>query len=486
MTRRAIEVADLSKSYRVWNNPRDMVLEVLTGRRRHLEFEALSHINLKVAQGSVVGIVGRNGAGKSTLLRIVAGTLDATSGKISVEGRISAILELGTGFHGEYSGRENVFLGGLCLGLKRDEIAARFDEIVAFSELGDFIDQPFRTFSSGMQARLTFAVATCVDPDVLIIDEALSVGDARFQLKSFDRIRSFKQRGKSILLVSHSMPSIVAVCDRAILLEKGHILADGNPSEVCNLYHELLFSPVDKNKNAELGTISTATDISKRTADVTPTNEFLLTPAADTSSEPELHNASEQRELRLPSGMCQPAAATETAEPTDREATPQQPVSALDQPSNTREQRYGLREVEIVTIRLVDSEGHMVHTVQTLGRYRLVCRIVAHKRMTDLCFGVLVRDTRGIGLFGWDMLTGGLGPLDTFESGEEREIALSFRANLPAGHYFITVTLAHWNTTKQDVRFDAHDLIVEATPTIFTDSLVNLEVELNQHYSGEI
>ena len=165
------------------------------------------------------------------------------AGTVTVEGRISAILELGTGFHVDYTGRENIFLGGMCLGLSRAEITERLDEIISFSELQDFIDQPFRTYSTGMQARLTFAVATCVDPDVLIVDEALGVGDARFQLKSFDRIRSFKDRGKSILLVSHNIPSIMAICDRAILLEKGQIIVDGDPNEVGKLYHEMLFAP---------------------------------------------------------------------------------------------------------------------------------------------------------------------------------------------------------------------------------------------------
>ncbi len=198
-------------------------------------------VSFELRRGEVLGLVGRNGAGKSTLLKILAGTLTPSGGKIEIAGRVSAILELGTGFHPDFSGRENIYLGGLCLGMTRAEIDGRIDEIIDFSELRDVIDQPFKTYSTGMQARLTFSTVTTADPDLLIVDEALSVGDARFQLKSFGRFEEFRRRGKSIILVSHNMNTITGFCDRAILLERGQVLLDAKPATVSTFYHRLLF-----------------------------------------------------------------------------------------------------------------------------------------------------------------------------------------------------------------------------------------------------
>jgi lipopolysaccharide transport system ATP-binding protein len=452
MSEYAIRIRELSKVFRVWRQPRDMLIEALTGRRHHTDFQALTDINVDVATGTVVGIMGRNGAGKSTLLRIVAGTLDATSGRVDVAGKISAILELGTGFHPDYTGRENVFLGGLCLGLKRNEIGRRFDEIVDFAELGEVIDRPFRTYSSGMQARLTFAVATSVDADVLIIDEALAVGDARFQLKSFDRVRRFRQQGKSILLVSHDINQIVSVCDRALMLEAGRVIADGNPSEVGNQYHELLFGPRPVAfEESQAPPVVVEPRVMRQTRAASPTLEAT----SDSSMGPR---------------------ATIDC---DLGAVPEIEDAAEATSGGKREYRYGDGRARIADVTLLDATKRPVSRLRSLDRYLLRCRVEALDPIDNLCFGFLVRDRRGLDLFGWDMVTAGLPPLPAFEAGEQRDISVLFRANMAAGEYFITVALARWHDGhKYEVRFDAHEFVVEHTPQLFTASVLNLDPQL--------
>ncbi|MDH1281218.1 ABC transporter ATP-binding protein [Pseudomonas chengduensis] len=244
----AIKVESLSKCFHIYDKPRDRLLQMLSrGHKQYFrEFWALRDVSFTVRKGETVGIVGRNGSGKSTLLQIICGTLTPTSGQVQTTGRVAALLELGSGFNPEFSGRENVYMNAAVLGLSTEETDARFAEIEAFAEIGDFIDQPVKTYSSGMMVRLAFAVAINVDPQILIVDEALSVGDELFQRKCFARIEAIKDSGATILFVSHSGSTVVDLCDRAILLDSGDKLTEGAPKAIIGKYQKLLYAPAGK------------------------------------------------------------------------------------------------------------------------------------------------------------------------------------------------------------------------------------------------
>ncbi|MCD0504146.1 ABC transporter ATP-binding protein [Bordetella petrii] len=241
---RVISVDKVSKRFEMYGQPRDRLLQFLSfGRRQYFkEFWALRDVSLDVCKGETVGILGRNGSGKSTLLQIIAGTLAPTTGDVEVQGKLAALLELGSGFNPDFTGRENVYLNGSVLGFSKAQMDERFDEIAAFADIGEHLDQPVKTYSSGMYVRLAFAVQACVQPDILIVDEALSVGDEKFQRKCFDYIESLRAGGCAILIVTHSTSTVEKFCQRAALLHRGELHALGPAKDVIDQYHALLYS----------------------------------------------------------------------------------------------------------------------------------------------------------------------------------------------------------------------------------------------------
>jgi lipopolysaccharide transport system ATP-binding protein len=411
----AIRVRHVAKRFEVYQRPGDMLVEMLTGRQRHIEHWALRDVSFEVGFGEVVGIMGRNGAGKSTLLKILTGTLAKTGGEVEVNGRISAILELGTGFHPEYSGRQNVFMGGLCLGMSRDEIESKFDRIVEFSELADVIDRPFKTYSTGMQARLMFSTAVAVEPEILIVDEALAVGDARFQRKCFDKFREFRAAGKTILLVTHSQEIITSMCSRAILLEKGQVVADSEPLYVSKFYHRLLFGG-EQAEGASAGPVEAPQ----------PAQEL--------------------------------------------------PPSVLD--DGRSEMRYGDRTVEIVGLDVATEAGQPVIRLDSGAAFRFRARLLAHEDVPAPVVGFLVRDMRGLVVFGTDTQLQGMS-LPPMSRGDRIDVEMDGTMWSSPGLYYLTAGVARANGMQHDMRYDAFEFEVTGDLKLQHASKVNLQARFS-------
>lgn len=406
----AIRVTDLAKMYRIYRKSSDLLREMLTRRQQHQEFWALNGIDFTIGHGEVVGIMGRNGAGKSTLLKVLAGTLSPTRGTARTTGRVSAILELGTGFNPNFTGRENVYLGGLCAGFSRAEIDRRFDEIVDFAELRAVIDQPFRTYSTGMQARLSFSTVMVADPDVLIVDEALSVGDAKFQLKCFDRFQDLRARGKTILLVSHSTQTITSFCDRAILLDAGRIACDADPNEVAKIYHRLLFGG----------------------------GPVVGGPGAPRTTGPGLRAEGADRHDQGSNRYGDRRASITAIELAARDGSPAETIES------GKPYRLLVRAKVLAPI-----------TSLVMGMH------IRDRRGVEL-FGC---DT---------LTGGHKGQVPVPKVGESVEFGLDLDMHMAAGLFFLTVGLAEEDGTKLDMWFDALAFRVQTTPALYTASAVNL------------
>ena len=440
----AIRVANLTKTYWLYKKPSDMLREVIAGTPRHREFNALKDVSFEISKGEVIGIIGRNGSGKSTLLKIIAGTLDHSGGEVQVNGKVSAILELGTGFHPEYTGRENICMGGLCLGMTREEIEHKVDQIIEFSELRDAIDQALRTYSTGMQARLTFATAVSVDPEILIIDEALSVGDAQFQRKCFAKFDEFRKNGKTILFVSHDMNSINYLCDRALLLEKGRIERHGVPRDVAKWYYQLLFG----------------TDEEKREA-----------PVDDLSME----NSTVQDKRKLWNG--------------NQKQLKQSVYKKFNSPVLLRgadESRCGDLKAEIIDFGILDPAGEKTTTLISGEAYCLFSRILFHEDVDDIHLGFGIKSVKGVDLFAVNTFVQ-KASVPPCKRGDILEGIVEITMWIAPGDYFLY--LSAWglgNAAVYDRRLDALYFKVTGDCRILPESLVNLSAQVSTRCLGNI
>jgi ABC-type polysaccharide/polyol phosphate transport system ATPase subunit len=355
----AIELTNVTKVYRRYARKKQFATlksallkgSLIQDLQPEEKFPALQDVSFQVPAGRTYGIIGRNGSGKSTALKLVAGITKPTSGTVTVSGRISALIELGAGFHPEISGRENVFINGIMLGLSKREVANRFDEIVEFAEMKDFIDAPVKTYSSGMYMRLGFAVAIHVDPDVLLVDEVLAVGDEGFTHKCLDKFSEFKRRGKTILLVTHSLGLVERFCDEALWLDGGRVRGEGDPRRVVGAY----------------------------LTDVERTEEKQLA-AADSS-------LVERQSTNVDGPDLQPG------------ETP----SAIEEPADMQrsvEGRWGSREIEILDVTLTDGAGAVSHIFQSGEPMAVHLKVRAHVPTSDFVFGIGLYNAEGVTCYG--------------------------------------------------------------------------------------
>ncbi|CAM2161136.1 ABC transporter ATP-binding protein [Paraburkholderia tropica] len=368
----AIDVRNLSKRYELYAKPQHRLMQMLfRGRRQFFgEFWPLRDISFEVKKGEAVGIVGRNGAGKSTLLQIIAGVLLPTQGEVTVRGRVAALLELGSGFNPEFTGRENAYLNGSILGLSRAEMDAAMPEIIRFAGIGEFFDQPVKHYSSGMMVRVAFAVQVQLNPDVLIVDEALAVGDALFQKRCYQRIRELRERGVAILFVSHDIESVRTFTDRALLLDKGRLAVAGPSSEVVLAYRKLLHDEENRAKQGEIAEHKAALQARAASVEVAPA-------VAGTGEEEPASIASET------------SVVSEAAE------------RAMDQSHDGTKFEFGSLEAMITDVTVFDGQNEECTTFYTGDKIKIAVKFVIREDMDKLYVNLRIRNKEGIKMYSW-------------------------------------------------------------------------------------
>lgn len=424
MSEVAIQVSHVSKLYKLYDKPMDRLKESLglTREKKYKEHYALKDLSFEVKKGECVGIIGTNGSGKSTILKIITGVLNATSGDIGVNGRISALLELGAGFNPEYTGVENIYLNGTMMGFSREEIDKKLDDILAFADIGEFVHQPVKTYSSGMFVRLAFAVSINIDPEILIVDEALSVGDVFFQVKCYRKFEEFKKMGKTILFVSHDLSSISKYCDRVILLNKGEKMAEGAPKRIVDLYKQLLVNKDDQ--VIEQGTQSEIVE------------EVLKNPGDFWKSELTLN--------------------------------PQ----LLD---------YGEKQAEIVDFALIDENGKISSSIVKGKNFKIRMKVRFHKDLQDPVFAFTIKDTQGTEITGTNTMFENIscGPV---KKGNEKTVTFTQKMNLQGKSYLLSLGCVGFSNNKFIVYHRLYDVcnidVISAKNTVgYYDMDSEIEIE---------
>jgi len=400
----SILCANLGKCFQVYDNPKARLKQALWQKRRqyYREFWAIKDISLEVKRGETVGIVGPNGSGKSTLLQIICGTLTPTTGIAATQGRISALLELGSGFNPDFTGRENIYLNASILGLTTHEIEQQLDEILSFADIGNFIEQPVKTYSSGMAIRLAFAIAINIKPDILVVDEALSVGDERFQRKCFSKIESIRDSGTAILFVSHSASAITDLCDRAVLLDSGMLLAAGEPKQVVGWYQKLLYS-----------TTETRTEILSEIGSENLANDYDLSQANESN-------------ISLP--FTKKVGAEDKSLPLESYDPSLRPTSTIGYHPNGAI----IKEVFITSL-----HNKSLNTLLSGSKYLFRYSIEFTRSAKNISYGMLIKTMNGVELGGYNTRLPGKTSVISANEGDKHVAEFEFCCRLNPGTYFL-------------------------------------------------
>ena len=392
MQEAAIRIEHLTKVYKLYDRARDRFLESLglAGKRKlSRDHYALRDVSFDVKKGETIGIIGTNGSGKSTILKIITGIVSPTEGTVTVDGRISALLELGAGFNMEYTGIENIYLNGTMIGFSREEIDAKLQDILDFADIGDFVYQPVKTYSSGMFVRLAFAVAINIDPEILIVDEALSVGDVFFQAKCYRKFEDFKKMGRTILFVSHDLSSISKYCDRVVLLNRGVKLAEGAPNDMIDLYKKVLVGQLDLDS------------------------------------------------LQAIPAKGEPGSAGEAADGKEWEPA---------FPKNPNINEYGDRRAEIVGFNILDQEGTSSNTIEKGTACTIKMRVLFHERVNDPIYAFTITDLKGTEITGTNSLFE-RAPVKAKNPGEYQDILFTQKVDLQGGEYMLSLGCTGYDGT---------------------------------------
>ena len=427
----AISVHDLGKDYRIYGRPINRIREMysIRGRAYHSIFTALDNVTFNVDRGETVGIIGPNGSGKSTLLEIICGTVTPTRGRVAVNGRLAALLELGAGFNPAFSGRENVYLNAALLGISRDEIDDRFEEIIDFAGIGEFVEHPVSTYSSGMYVRLAFATAVNTDPDILIVDEALAVGDIRFQRKCFRRFQEMQNAGKTILFVTHSVELVQTHCSRGIYLRAGEIRSAGEPKRVVQDYLEDLFGAIEAPDEQH----------SDEGPDLLAKNE---NPIVSKDSEHDPMGA-----INIESNIRPGMSADSSGKAPPLDLCPTRTFY------NPNEYRWGDQRAVIYDFQLSGDQGPIRHGLERGQKARLEIRVFFASPLDGVIVGFTIKTVDGRTVFGANTRERDIA-VPKVEAGQSIKVLFNFTCALVPGEYFVSVGIAQDDRARDNVAVD--------------------------------